>query len=388
MATTQYQPIVQQLVDMIKKNGWEDKFKEAIAKTVSYNIQGMEDIKDLDSWLNWINMFVTWVPRENRWGNLCLEYLCKFFFVFDQSPVKELQNAVVPHDKEQPLTPLSAWLKDYMNAQGEFLDKPESLDPTTLETFFDAPNYNLDEYVQPRGGWKSFNEFFARYTKPGYRPVAAIDDDTVIVAAAEATFSGQWEVNSNTGVNCKGLYWKIEELLEGSKYKDAFKGGMWTHSFLNTNDYHRQHAPVSGTVVEARVIQGTTYVNITAEPDPENPGQSKLKREQVERDKITAPDTAGYEFMQTRGCIIIDNPVVGLVAVLPIGMSNVSSVILTAEEGRTLQKGDEISYFQFGGSDYVMVFQEKANVCFTAQPGVHYKVGTRIAVANPVLGKK
>ena len=163
---------------------------------------------------------------------------------------------------------------------------------------------------------------------------------------------------------------------------------MWTHSFLNTNDYQRQHAPVSGTVVEARVIQGTTYVNITAEPDPENPGQSKLKREQVERDKITAPDTAGYEFMQTRGCIIIDNPVVGLVAVLPIGMSNVSSVILTAEEGRTLQKGDEISYFQFGGSDYVMVFQEKANVCFTAQPGVHYKVGTRIAVANPVLGKK
>ncbi|MCH5246513.1 MAG: phosphatidylserine decarboxylase [Muribaculaceae bacterium] len=380
---TQYQPIVQELVELIKQNGWEDKFKQAIAKTASYNIEGMEDVKDLDSWLNWINMFVTWIPKENRWGNLCLEYLCKFFFVFDQSPVKELQNAVVPHDVEQPLTPLSAWLKKYMIAQGEFLDKPESLTPETLQTFRDAPNYNLDEYVEPRGGWKSFNEFFARVTKPGYRPIAAIDDDTVIVAAAEATFSGQWEVNSNTGVECKGLYWKIEELLEGSAYKDAFKGGMWTHSFLNTNDYHRQHAPVSGKVVEARVIQGTTYVNISAEPVPGQPGKTKIKREQ-----IYAPDMAGYEFMQTRGCIIIDNPVVGLVAVLPIGMSNVSSVVLTAEVGRTLHKGEEISYFQFGGSDYVMVFQEKANVSFTAQPGVHYKVGTRIAQAYPVVGKK
>ena len=379
---TQYQPIVQELVEMMKEYGWTDKFKEAIAKTASYNIVGMEDIKDLDSWLNWINMFVTWVPRENRWGDLCLEYLCKFYFVFDQSPVKELQNAVVPHDKEQPLTPLSAWLKRYMIAQGEFLDTPESLTPETLQSFRDAPNYNLDEYTEPRGGWKSFNEFFARTTKPGYRPIADIDDDRVIVAAAEAHFSGQWEVNADTGVNCKGLYWKISELLEGSEYKDRFKGGMWMHSFLNTNDYHRQHAPVSGKVVEARVIQGTTYVNITATPDPENPGKNKIVHS-----NITAPDTAGYEFMQTRGCIVIDSPI-GLVAILPIGMSNVSSVVLTAEVGRTLHKGEEISYFQFGGSDYVMVFEEKANVCFTAQPGVHYKVGTRIATANPVVEPK
>ena len=172
----------------------------------------------------------------------------------------------------------------------------------------------------------------------------------------------------------------FDELLEGSKYKDCFKGGQWTHSFLNTNDYHRQHAPVAGRIVEARVIQGTTYVNITAEPVPGQPGKNQIKHEQ-----ITAPDTAGYEFMQTRGCIIIDSPI-GLVGVLPIGMSNVSSVIITAEEGRTLHKGEEISYFQFGGSDYCMVFQEHANVSFTAQPGVHYKVGTRIAVAEPVVG--
>ena len=32
-----------------------------------------------------------------------------------------------------------------------------------------------------------------------------------------------------------------------------------------------------------------------------------------------------------------------------------------------------------------MVFQEKSNVSFTAQVGVHYQVGTRIAMAYPVI---
>lgn len=382
MATTKYQPVVQELVDLIKENHWEDKFNEAIAKTVSYNIVTMEDIKDMPSFLNWLNDFVVWVPFENQYGSLWLQKLCKFFFIFDQSPVKELQTPEVPKDKMPPLTPLSAWLKKFMIAQGEFLDTPESLTPETLETFKKAPNYNFNEYVEPRGGWKSFNEFFARYTKPGYRPIADIDDDHVIVAAAEATFAGQWEINSGTKVNCKGLYWSIDELLEGSPYKDRFKGGMWMHAFLNTNDYHRQHAPVSGRVVEARVIQGATYVDITAEPVPGEDGKNDVKHYQ-----ITAPDKAGYEFMQTRGLIIIDSPI-GLVAVLPIGMSNVSSVVLTAEVGRTLHKGEEISYFQFGGSDYVMVFEASSNVSFTAQPGVHYKVGTKIADAFPVVDYK
>lgn len=90
--------------------------------------------------------------------------------------------------------------------------------------------------------------------------------------------------------------------------------------------------------------------------------------------------------MQTRGLVVLDSPI-GLVAVLPIGMAQVSSVIVTAEVGQTLRKGEEISYFQFGGSDIVMVFEAASNVSFTAQPGVHYKYGTKVADAYPVITK-
>ena len=86
--------------------------------------------------------------------------------------------------------------------------------------------------------------------------------------------------------------------------------------------------------------------------------------------------------MQNRGLVVIDSPV-GLVAVLPMGMGQVSSVVVTAEEGRVLRKGEEISYFQFGGSDIVMVFEAAANVEFTATVGQHYKYGR----APPIVGE-
>ena len=199
---TKYQPVIQELVDLINKNGWADKFNEAINKTKALHIKDMEDIQNLDDLLDWMNRYVTWVPRENRWGSLCLEHLCKFFYIFDQSPVKELQTPETPAVPQPALTPFSAWIKKFIQVQGEFLDTPESLTPETLATFYAAPNYNMDEYVCPRGGWKTFNEWFARRTKPGYRPIAAIDDDHVIGAAAEATFSGQWEISNSNKVNC------------------------------------------------------------------------------------------------------------------------------------------------------------------------------------------
>ena len=75
---------------------------------------------------------------------------------------------------------------------------------------------------------------------------------------------------------------------------------------------------------------------------------------------------------------------IGLVAVLPMGMAQVSSVVITAEVGVTLRKGEEISYFQFGGSDIVLVFEARSNVSITANVGTHYKVGNRIAQAFPI----
>ena len=85
-----------------------------------------------------------------------------------------------------------------------------------------------------------------------------------------------------------------------------------------------------------------------------------------------------FQFNQERGLIIIDSPAVGLVAVLPIGMGNISSVNLTPELGDRLRKGDEFGFFMYGGSDVVMLFQSK-RVAIDAKPGTKYLQGQRIA---------
>lgn len=383
MSTKKYHPVVQELIDMIAKNGWQDKFQKALDKALSYNVVEMNDIKTLDDYFQWCDDQLHWIPNENETGKIVYNHVCKFYFILDQSPVLELQNPVRPRDTMAELTPLSAWMRKFVNTMGEWMDTPESLTPESEKSFYDCPIYNMSEYARPRGGWKTFNQIFARHHKPGRRPIAAIDDPTVITFPADSTFAGQWEVREDSHVNIKGLQWKITELLEGSPYKDRFMGGHFIHSFLNTFDYHRQHAPVPGKVLEAREIQGAVYLEVNAVPlteDPDAPKSLKMSR------AFDAPDSAGYEFMQTRGLIVIDSPI-GLVAVLPMGMAQVSSVIVTAEVGQTLRKGEEISYFQFGGSDIVMVFEAASNVNITAFPGVHYKYGTKFADAYPVYKK-
>jgi phosphatidylserine decarboxylase len=373
--------VVQELIDLIKVNQWETKFHEAIANAHKKNVPQINNIKNLKDCFIWLSDLLYWIPTDDYPGREIYNRLCEFYFILDQHPVLELQNKIVPYDNAPPLTPLSAWMVRYVKALGEFLDCPESLTHESIESFYQSPNYNMDDYIRPHGDWKTFNQFFARNHKPGMRPVAAICDQTIVVSPADAIFKGQWEIRSNSHITIKNMHWKVEELMEGSPYKDRFINGVFMHSFLNTTDYHRQHTPVGGRVLEARVIHGQVYLDVSAMPIKDNlKGHRSIKGIR----KFEIPDEAGYEFSQARGLVVLDT-LIGLVAVLPMGMSQVSSVIVTAEVGVTLRKGEEISYFQFGGSDIVVLFEAASNVSFTAQTDVHYKQGTKIAQAFPVL---
>ncbi|KZV79432.1 hypothetical protein EXIGLDRAFT_782348 [Exidia glandulosa HHB12029] len=62
-----------------------------------------------------------------------------------------------------------------------------------------------------------------------------------------------------------------------------------------------------------------------------------------------------------------------------VNPADFSSVKLSVKEGDELRKGQEISYFQLGGSDIVMIFQKDAKVEFKQKRGCHYKVGEHVA---------
>jgi phosphatidylserine decarboxylase len=377
-------PIVEELVALIAAHHWQDDFDAAVRQAQQAQVPELAGLHSLDHFLQFINDFVTWLPVENETGTRFYSKACAFYFILDQEPIAQYQNRVRPSAQQPELTPLSQWILRYAQQMGRFMDSPESLTEETLASFYRSPAYNMHEYIQPRGGWKTFNQFFARSVKPGYRPIAAIADATVITSPADSVFIGQWEIRRDSAVTIKGLHWSIEELLAGSPYQQRFANGLFCHAFLSPNDYHRQHAPVDGEVLEARVIPGQAYLQVIVDTTAD--GVNGPERRLVARRHLQAPDEAGYQFAQARGLIVLDSPI-GLVAVLPIGMAMMSSVVLTAEPGVTLRKGEEISYFQFGGSDVVMLFEARSNVSITAQLGVHYKVGTRIAQSYPVCAR-
>jgi phosphatidylserine decarboxylase len=369
-------PVIQGLKNYLEENpNVKDAFELAfqIGKATGVPEFKEYNINNLDDYINFYNELLTWIPSENLSGNNIMYHLCMFYFIIDLPPVKYYQNPILP-GSVPPLTFLSGWLVSYAMELGKFLSTPESINAETLATFYAAKIYRMEDYEVPPGGWKTFNGFFSRKLKPGLRPIDGPGDPTVIVSPADSHFDGQWPVNSNAEVVIKQIPWPISELLAGSEFASKFVGGTFIHSFLAPYNYHRQHSPVAGHVVETKNIQALCYLQVDAKADANGKMRMKMRRE------LEAPDDAGYQFIQTRGLVVIKTPDIGHVAVLPMGMAQVSSVVITIKNGQNLEKGQEISYFQFGGSDIVCVFEP--NVKVTATVGAPYNYGQQIATAT------
>jgi phosphatidylserine decarboxylase precursor len=306
---------------------------------------GLARLKNLDDFLAYTAELATWIPVERELAPRGL----RFYDVIDQAP----------NDRLNRDPKFNEWLEHFAREMGRFLDTPASA--AGIGTFASKPTYHVGDYIEGPSGWLTFNQFFAREVRPGKRPVAAPCDDRVIVSPADAVFLGQWPIAGDSTITVKGVKWSIAELLSGSPWAKAFENGIYTHSFLDIDDYHRYHVPVGGVVREVRNIHGRYSLDV-------------VRNDAGELDVRTG-DT--FQFNQERGLVVVDSPEVGLVAVLPVGMAVISSVNLTPNVGAELRKGDEFGYFLFGGSDIVMLFQNR-NVRLDAKVGKKYLQGEKI----------
>src|ERR1022692_1647602 len=117
---TKYHPIVKELIEMIQKHKWEDKFAKAIKIANSKNVPVIEHVKKLDQYIDWINNLLYWIPTENHSVQNIDDHLSAFYFIADQEPLISLQNKIVPYKKAHPLTPFSQWMEKYADALGLF----------------------------------------------------------------------------------------------------------------------------------------------------------------------------------------------------------------------------------------------------------------------------
>lgn len=310
----------------------------------------------------YLRRFVRWVPRQTtakawrgtepqeRYAKEVNDRVSHFFFLVDQQ---------VEEEAPQGSEPFRGWMTEFARQWGSFLDTTESFSAETLQSFIDdAPEYRIYESLidgapNMPSGWLTFNQYFGRDLNGGLRPIAEPASNLVVTSPADCVFQRAYDIDSESDVppvTLKGVntFGNIEQLIEGSAHSAGFAGGTFVHYMLKPSSYHRYHLPVSGRVAESFNIGGQVFMQVS-----------------IRDREFKASDaaTSGYEFFQNRGVVVIDTSTsdagdVGLVAVIPVGMSHVSSVVLTAVDGTQMTKGEEFGYFQLGGSDIVILFQD------------------------------
>lgn len=157
--------------------------------------------------------------------------------------------------------------------------------------------------------------------------------------------------------------------------KRRFRLAAVTVARLAPTDYHRVHSPCKGRVAKV--------VHIGGEYFPVKP---------------VAVTARGLDVLTTNRRVVVQidppNEQMGPIWVVLVGAIEVGSIVLDIKEGDVLEKGQEMGYFQYGGSTVVVV--HRIQVCIEKDLLVnscdlketYCKVGQRLAhnVAQPPEG--
>lgn len=297
-----------------------------------------------------LNKWSTFLPSVDGSHDTGLKYIEKFvwFYYHNKYGVDFVQKS-----------PGKEIMQEFAIQRGKFMDSKASA--SKVAQWLKDPRIEKEDYLLPNpkaanGGFKSFNEFFIRTLKDQAksRPQTMPNKDYIISSPADAIVNSvpQKIVDKNTLIHTKGRQaLNISDMLGGSKYAKKFIGGTALSCVLMPNTYHHYHAPVSGHIVESKIIKDAFYGydNFPAwAPKNGNVGYH-------------GTDFSQFENFQ-RGYFIIDTGKYGNVAVIPVGLNTISSIIFNKKfknvtKPVAVKRGDELGYFAYGGSLVILIFE-------------------------------
>ncbi len=162
-------------------------------------------------------------------------------------------------------------------------------------------------------------------------------------------------------------------MLNFDEHTSLFEGGTVYQAFLSSLSYHRWRSPVSGTIKKAYVVNGSYYLENLYEgfKDPKGADPSAPNDSQP---FLTAVATRALIFIEA------DNPKIGLMCVMPVGMAEVSSCEITVKARERVEKGDQLGMFHFGGSTHCLLFRSGVSLKFnfygqTPSTWLYYWIG-------------
>lgn len=350
-------------------------------------------VNSLDAYYDFIDALVTYNPQNIMTGvlngktrvamdgsNYCnwniLDLLAYSYFLVDRQITTDPRGQIQFVNAK-----FGNWMRRVATEWGKYLETPPSA--SHVPDFTDDPNFGA-WYCPPDGGYGTFQAFFTRELcakdfPNGSRPVQGYDDPATVVSIGDSNSAGWWPISDSgklvttydglaqSGQIIKGkLYSEVHEFIAGGADETVlatfgsidptlFDGGTWTHQFLNVNNYHRLHVPVAGRLIYMKHLQSGVRM------------KSGWKAPLGGIGFYDPRDTADWQFGQTRMVIGIETAEHGVVVISPMGMAQVSAIQPRdwVKLGAMADKGWEFANFAFGGSDFVVIFEEKADFVLT-----------------------
>ena len=110
-------------------------------------------------------------------------------------------------------------------------------------------------------------------------------------------------------------------------------------------------------VVKTEIVNGTYYLENLYQGFY-NPAGADSSAPNNSQAFLTAVATRALIFIEA------DNPAIGLMCVMPVGMAEVSSCEIKVQAGDVVKKGDELGMFHFGGSTHCLIFRPGVELAF------------------------
>jgi phosphatidylserine decarboxylase len=377
-AAPPFHPVIQEFQKLIENDPqiymWFNQMFSEVPKRFQKSPTGKPQIRDYHQMLRLMNAILTRAPKFNKTA----------LVGFPINAILDWSMATAGGFAAFLDARVNGQLKKILNEWGRFLKSKDSrcvltddadgwFGPAASEAMPDFDREFQCDPKAPHHGFTSWDDFFTRQFREGVRPVASPEDPNVVVNACEsAPYKLAHEVKRRDRFWIKAQPYSLEHMLANDELADRFEGGSIYQAFLSALSYHRWHSPVSGHIVKTEVLDGTYYAEARSEGfDPAGPNESQ-----------------GYiTEVAARAKILIkaDNPKIGLMYFLAVGMSEVSTNEITVREGQHVEKGQELGMFHFGGSTHCLIFRPGVNVAFDMhgqKPGLdsqNIPINSRIA---------
>jgi phosphatidylserine decarboxylase len=253
---------------------------------------------------------------------------------------------------------LDAW--NTFLKSSDSLDKLDISDPEKPGSWISKAAWKAGVWDQmvcdpekPGYGYNSWNSFFIRQFVPGARPFMGNPQVDINIGCETTPWQYRNDLRLETHFWVKDVDYSLLDLFGGQRsWAKLFEGGQLYQGFLSATHYHRWRAPLDGKIVRSWVQPGTYFA--------QRPGQGE--------DQGTWEGTESQPYLghvASRGIFIFHHETAGYVALICIGMVEVStcviepSTFIVGEGARPVPvtRGTEIGRFEFGGSTHMMIFQ-------------------------------